>query len=79
VHAHLRACGLDQTEVGQLGDRLGDRVGVATADLLGPLPERGLICQVGDPARDSPRLAGVGDQRRDAIDKLSQLLATATG
>jgi hypothetical protein len=43
VHAHLRACGLDQSEVGQLGDGLGDGVGVAVTDLLGALPEGGLI------------------------------------
>src|ERR1039458_9373435 len=38
---------------------------MTAGDLSGPLPERGLIGQVADPARDRPWLAGVGDQDPD--------------
>ncbi len=38
---------------------------MAPGDLPGPLPERGFIGEVADPARDGPGLPGVGDQDPD--------------
>ena len=76
VHPDLRRRRLHQAQVGQLGHRLGDCLGMAAGDLLGSLPERGLVGQVADPARDGPRLAGVRDQDPD-VDALGHELARA--
>jgi hypothetical protein len=62
VHPDFRAGGADEAEVGQLGHGLSEGVGVAAADLLCPLTERGLVGQVFGPAREGPRPVGVGHQ-----------------
>ena len=52
VHADLGVGGFDKAEVGQLGDGLGDCLDMTAGYLPGPLPERGLVGKVADPARD---------------------------
>jgi Phage integrase family len=65
MHSDLRRGRFHQPQVGQLGDGLGDRLGMPSGDLLRSFPERWLVGQVADAARDGPRLAGVRDQDPD--------------